>query len=70
MRTTIVIRSKTLLTDNSNSTVNEDILYMHRSNISVLHENILALHNNISCSADIAIYTVTKFRLTSPQLSS
>jgi len=70
MRTTIVVRSKTLLTNHSNIPVNEEMLYMYRSNISVLHENIFAPHNNISYSADTVIYTVTKLRLISPQPSS
>jgi len=60
MRTTIVVRSKTLLADHSSNTVDEEMLCTHCSNISVLHENIFALHNNISHSAGAVIYTVTK----------
>lgn len=57
MRTTIIVRSKTRFTDHSNSTVNEEMICMHSSNISVLHENIFAQHNNISYSSDTFIYT-------------
>jgi len=70
MPTTILGRSKTLFTDHSNSTVNEEMLYMHSSNISVLHENIFAQDNNISYSKDRFIHTVATLRLNSPQLSS